>query len=178
MAKFFLLNPGFELGDRDWAKETGWAIAKDVPTSRTGSWRAAFTGSSVASLKNISFPVRPGHKLSASAWIDGSVATAATLKVAITYRDKDLVSFVEAVGSGIAFGGGGYAQSTLVDTVVPNRAKFAFIKITMSGTPNGSTWYADDLDLSGDFIETIPATATESIDPSLPCNRQQRALSN
>ncbi len=159
MAKFFLINPGFELGDRDWTKGAGWAIAKDAPTSRSGSWRSVFTGSSASQIDiTLPFDVRPGLKFSISAWFDGSVATAGDARVATRWGDKDGAIISTELGNFIAFGGGGYLQSVATDFVAPDRAKNLLMRLRVS-SPNGTTWYADDVVVTGDFMESIPATA-------------------
>ena len=160
MAKFFLLNPGFELGDRDWTKETGWAISKDVPTARSGSWRSVFTGSANASLVSADFPVRPGNKISFSAWFDGFVATAGEGLTIISWKDKDGIQLAGNVtGNVIAFGQSGYLQSIITNGVAVDRAKSMFVQIHIRNSPNGTTWLADDGLLTGEIIEDIPATA-------------------
>ncbi len=160
MAKFFLLNPGFELGDRDWTKEAGWAIAKDIPTARSGSWRGVFTGSAGTSLLSANFPVRPGNKISFSAWLDGSAATAGVGRINISWRDKDATLLAGgSIGNNVAFGQSGYLQSSLTDVVAIDRAKSVFVQIRVTNSPNGTTWLADDGLLTGDLIESIPATA-------------------
>ena len=158
MAKFFLKNPGLELGDQNWNKGTGWAISKDAPTSRSGSWRAVFTGGAEAALDNSpNFSIRPGLKLSASAWFDGVVATAGNGVVRLRWLDLDGVEISVSSSTGVAFGSG-YSQETLADIVAPDRAKFVQIRAVIS-SPDSSTWRLDDLDISGGIIETIPATA-------------------
>jgi len=158
MAKLFLKNPGFELGDQDWIKGIGWAISKDAPTARSGSWRAVFIGSVAASVDNSpTLPIRPGLKLSASAWFDGIVATAGTGVLRLRYGDLNNAFVSEPSSTGIAFGTG-YSKETLTDIVAPDRAKFVVIRSSIN-TPNGSTWRLDDLDISGSIIEDIPSTA-------------------
>ena len=158
MTQHFLKNPGFELGDQDWAKGTGWAISKDGPTSRSGLWRAIFTGASAADIASgISAAVRPGSKLSASNWLDGLVATAGTGFVRLQWEDLDSVLISNVDSAGIAFGTA-YTQQTLTDIVAPARAKFVTIRGRISA-PNGSTWRVDDFVASGGVILTIPTTA-------------------
>ena len=158
MAKFFLKNPGLELGDQDWAKGTGWAIAKDAPTSRSGSWRAVFTGGAEAALDNSpNFSIRPGLKLSASVWFDGVVATAGTGVLRLRWDDLNSAFLSVSSSVGVAFGSG-YSQQVLTDIVAPDRAKFVAVRATIT-TPNGSTWRVDDFIATGDIIESIPATA-------------------
>ncbi|KKK81872.1 hypothetical protein LCGC14_2809060, partial [marine sediment metagenome] len=158
MAKFFLPNPGFELGDRDWAKGAGWAIAKDLATARSGSWRAIFTGASAAFIETALLrPVRPGGKITLSAFFDGSIATAGTARVYSRWFDKDGVFISETVGNAIAFGSG-YSQSAVTDSVAPDRAKLLRLSALITA-PNGSTWRLDDFDASGDIIEVFPVTA-------------------
>ncbi|KKL92358.1 hypothetical protein LCGC14_1885490 [marine sediment metagenome] len=158
MAKFFLQNPGFELGDRDWSKGTGWAISKDAPTSRSGSWRAVFTGAAEANLDStLFFAVRPGLKVSASVYFDGAVATAGTgvLRLKWSNSNQDLLSVSSSAG--IAFGSG-YSQEVLTDIVAPAQAKFVQVRAVIT-TPNGSTWRLDDADMSGSLVENLPSTA-------------------
>ena len=158
MAKFFLTNPGFELGDRDWTKGTGWTIAKDVPTARDGSWRARFNGGSEANFDTaLFFGVRPGLKISASAWFDGASATAGTGVLRLKWSDLDQALISVSSSAGIAFGSS-YSQEVLTDIVAPDRAKFVQVRAVIT-TPNSTNWYVDDFDASGDAIELIPSTA-------------------
>ena len=159
MAKFFLRNPGFELGDQDWSKGTGWTIANDMATARNGSWRSRLIHSSTSTISGAAqFDVRPGLKYTINGWFDGSAATGGTARVQLRWGDKDGALISSSNGSAVAFGGGGHLESTLVDSTAPDRAKKVQVRAIISD-PDGSTWYADDFDANGDIIEFIPATA-------------------
>ena len=169
MAKWFLKNPGFELGDQDWTKGTGWAISKDLASSRSGSWRAVFTGSAEANLDSaLSLSVRPGLKISASAYFDGSSATAGTGVLRLAWFDKDSTLLSVSSSTGIAFGSG-YTQQVLTDIAAPDRAKFAVIRAVVT-TPNGSTWRLDDVFVTGSMIESIPSSAVISSHRVVPAD--------
>ena len=159
MAKFFLVNPGFELGDRDWTKDIGFTIEDDVANSRSGAWASKFVGGTPGNLNNLPLvSIRPGAKITVAAYIDSSSATVGNGFVRVNWKDKDQASISLGNGSPIAFGGGGYVQSTLTDTVAPDRAKFCSLEGRITNTPAG-TWYLDDFDATGDIIENIPTTA-------------------
>ncbi len=158
MAKFFLVNPGFELGDRDWIKGTGWSIINDAGNARTGAWVGKFVGTADAAMASIMFGVRPGSKVSASVFINSAGATAGNGYVRLSWRDKDTFAISTSLGSAIAFGGGGYAQSVLVDFVAPDRARFVRIDALVANTPIG-TWYFDDFVATGEIIENLPSIA-------------------
>ena len=159
MAKFFLPNPGFELGDRDWTKGTDWVIVKDAVNARSGMWVAKYTGTAFRTIANDGSPsCRPGHKISISVFIDSSGASAGNGLIQISWRDKDNIQISTNNGNLIAFGGGGYAQSVLTDSIAPDRTKSINMRIVASGGPAG-TWYADDFVATGDIIESIPTTA-------------------
>ncbi len=158
MAKFFMKNPGFELGDRDWTKETGWAVVNDAVNSRTGAWVGKFTGTVSAALKGTVLSIRPGNKVSLSAFIDSSGATVGDGQVRVRWLDKDLVDITGVNGSAIAFGSAGYVQSVLTDTVAVDRSKFVELQASVLNTPAG-TWYIDDFVATGEVIEDIPTTA-------------------
>lgn len=169
MAKFFLRNPSFELGDTGWNKGTGWAIAKDLATARSGSWRAIFTGGAETNFDStLSFAVRPGLKISASAWFDGASATAGTGVLRLKWSDFNQAILSVSSSTGIAFGSG-YSQEILSDVVAPDRARFVQVRVVVT-TPNGSTWRLDDADASGDIIESIPATAIISSHRIVPAD--------
>ena len=158
MAKFFLRNPGFELGDQDWQKGADFTIINDA-SARSGAWVSKFVGTSAQSIRGLPFiSCRSGAKVSMSAYIDSSLASAGTANARIDWWDKDSVAISNSLGESIAFGGGGYAQSVLTDAVAPDRAKFVSIGMHVINTPAG-TWYIDDFVATGDIIEAIPATA-------------------
>lgn len=159
MAKFFLLNPGFELGDQDWFKFAGITIIDDVANARSGAWVATYSGSPAAQIRNLPhMPIRPGGKINVSSYIDSSGASAGSALVRASWRDKDDVEISASGGSSIGFGGSGYAQSVLTDSIAPDRAKFVGAEVIMLSSPAG-TWYIDDFEATGDIIETLPTTA-------------------
>ncbi len=156
MAKFFLKNPGCELGDRDWAKSIEFTIVNDAVNSRSGAWVGKWVITVIQAIRNLpSVAVRPGGKITISAFIKGG--TAGNGHVRLNWLDKDQASVLVANGPPIAFGGG-YAQSIFPDAVAPDRAKFVSLDAVILAAPTG-TWYIDDFVASGDIIESIPATA-------------------
>ena len=162
MAKFFLKNPGFELGDQDWPiKESGWTIQNDAVNARTGAWVSRFNGVAAAAIKSNNHPIRPGSKISASVFLDSSGGTAGNGRVRVFWIDKDGANNNSSEGNAITFGGGGYAQSVVTDAVAPDRTKFYQIHGAVLSSPAG-TWYFDDFVATGDLIESIPATAVIS----------------
>jgi hypothetical protein len=157
--RYFLTNPGLELGNAHWTLQAGGTILVDA-NARSGSWVLRHVGDSNSRVHTAhpsnSLPVRPGCKVSASAYLKGG--TAGLGCAAVQFYTAGL-SFISApLGNQIAFGSVPYVQSILTDTVAPSRAKFANIVLFFSNTPTG-TWYVDDIDASGDIIETIPTSA-------------------
>lgn len=159
MAKFFLPNPGFELGDRDWNKESGWTVINDAVNSRNGAWVGKFIGTtSSAALRSAAFGARPGNKISTSVFIDSSGATQGNGFTRVAWLDKDGLDIGTPQGSAIVFGGIGYAQSVLTAAVAPDRTKSVSVQAVMIAPLTG-TWYVDDFVATGDIIESIPTTA-------------------
>lgn len=174
MAKFFLLNPGFELGDQDWTKGTGYTILSDVANARSGIWVGRFTGSVPAALRSaandtVGFRCRPGAKITASIFIDPDGATAGTGRVRVSWRDLNGAELTTVNGSGIGFSGGAYAQSILTDSIAPDRVKSVSIEGLIESSPAG-TWFLDDVEATGDIIESLPATAIISSHRVVPAD--------
>ncbi len=159
MAKFFLPNPGFELGDQNWTKGGGWAILNNV-ASRTGAWVAQFTGTAALAISSGQFAVRPGGKLTTSFYFDGAAATAGIATSRVRWFDHAGITISDVDSTGIVFGSG-YTQEVLLDTVAPNRAKLVDIRARVNGS-DGSTWWVDDGEATGDIIESIPTTVAIS----------------
>ena len=157
MAKFFLINPGFELGDRDWSAPTDWSIIKDAVNARSGSWVGRLIGNDINRIAVQNFVVRPSSSITCSAWFkDGTTGDA---EVLVSFLDKDGVQVSAFVGNTVP-AGSVYTQSVLTITA-PDRAKSADIGVqfsTVGGLLQG-TWYADDTDATGEIIESIPTTA-------------------
>ena len=158
MAKFFLSNPGFELGDRDWAKDTDFSIINDAVNARSGSWVGRLIGNDLTRITiQSSFAVRSGATINSSSWYkDG---TSGTAKARIRWLDKD-GAVIDGVSGDIISAGGGYTQSSL-SGVAPDRTKAVEIGLlfSVSGGFLQGTWYVDDAVASGDIIESIPTTA-------------------
>ncbi len=163
MAEHFLKNPGFELGDQNWDKGTGYTILSSVSDALTGIWVGRFTGSADAALRSaanpaVGFPVRPGGKITASVFIDSTGASAGASADRLSWRDKDGVQLTTPVGTNVPFGGSGYVQSVLTDNVAPDRAKSVSVETLIQTSPVG-TWFIDDFVATGSIIESIPTTA-------------------
>lgn len=161
MAKFFLKNPGFELGDRDWTKFDGATIEKDAVNSRSGDWVGKSLGTSGqrGHRSLIFLSVRPGLKFSCSAWYKHTSDFDVTTSALVQWFDKDDVFISASQGNLIAAGTTAYTLTQIVDAVAPDRCKSCQVRLDISGTPTLGTAWVDDADTSGDIIETIPATA-------------------
>lgn len=158
MAQFFLPNPGFELGDQDWTLGSGLTIEDDGANARTGAWVGKMAAPAASFRQAVAVAVRPGGKLSASVWIKQSAGFDGTPKVIIEWFDEAGVEISQDGGNGISSGTTSYTQSILSNAEAPDRAKSAKIVGSGNGDSTGTAWF-DDFSLSGDFIETIPATA-------------------
>ena len=159
MAKFFLINPGFELGDRDWTKAAGWTIVNDAGAARSGSWVAKSAGAaSVDIFNDIRFFVRPGTKISVSVWIETLGLTGGGGILFLRWSDLNGASISTPTAPTVDIGQA-YTQATLVDLIAPDRAKEFNIAIRNAAAIVGGSMLVDDFDLSGDLIETIPTTA-------------------
>ncbi len=162
MAKFFLLNPGFELGDRDWSKISSSTIISDVANSRSGDWVGKCLPGQDGFLQSISLPIRPGLKMTCSAWWKHTADFDQTTQALVQFRDKDDVFLSSNSGNSIPAGTTAYTQSQIIDAVAPARAKFFVVRLDITGTATLGTAWVDDADASGALIETIPATANIS----------------
>ncbi len=159
MAKFFLKNPGFELGDQDWTKGSGWTIENDVANSRSGAWVAKKTAGADNGLDQFAVvSVRPGGKLTISGWYKHTSNYDVATHIEVAWLDKDAVVLSSPNSNSIAAGTTAYTQATLTDSVAPDRAKSAIIRARPGVATLGNLWL-DDLDMSGDIIETLPTTA-------------------
>lgn len=158
MAQFFLPNPGFELGDQDWTKGTGLTIEDDVANSRSGAWVAKITPVADALRQAVAVNVRPGAKLSLSAWVKQTSDYDGTPGVACEWFDKDGVLVSTSTVDTIAAGTTAYTQASVVDIVAPDLAKSAKASLSSGSETVGNAWF-DDAEMSGDIIEAIPATA-------------------
>lgn len=159
MARHFLKNPGFELGDRDWIKGAGWTIVNDVAAARSGSWVAKSNGASAIDIiANNSFVVHPGSKISVSAWIETLGLTAGGGRLFLRWRDLNDVNISTLVATDVGIGQA-YTKATIVDVVAPDRAKNVTVNLRNIETIVGGSMLVDDFELSGDIIESIPASA-------------------
>ncbi len=162
MAKFFLLNPGFELGDRDWSKITGSTIVKDAVNARSGSWVGVNAAGQDGHRPIVSFAIRPGSKITASFWGKHTADFDRATQLYVQWHDKDDAFLSQNLGNTIAAGTTAYTKSELIDAVAPDRAKFFKPLAWVDGTSTLGTSWSDDFDATGDIIESIPATATLS----------------
>lgn len=158
MARNFLRNRGFELGNNYWVVPTDFTIVNNPGNARSGAWVGQLVGMNLerrAYLPAVS--VRPGGSISASAWFNGGTNGLALVRV--FWRDAAGVpiSFSQSTPIGPQVG---YVENTMT-AVAPSRAKRAEIGIVFatSGGLLDGTWYIDDFDASGDIIETIPSSA-------------------
>ncbi len=161
MAKFFLLNPGFELGDRDWTKETYWTIVKDAVAARSGAWVAKSVGALDRKLRGGVFFVRPGSTMTASVWIETLGMTNGGGQILFRWLDDAAAVISLEIGSVVSFGSA-YAQSINAAKIAPDRAKSVQIEIQNDGAIIGGTMLVDDFIATGDIIESLPTTAVIS----------------
>ena len=159
MAKFFLRNPGFELGDTGWSKLSGATIIKDAVNARFGQWVGQNLVGQDGFRSTLLAAIRPGLKATAAAWWKHTADFTQTTLVLIQFYDKDQGFLVNVNGNSIAAGTTAYTESKAADAVAPARAKFFGIQLDITGISTLGTAWVDDADLSGDFIESIPATA-------------------
>lgn len=159
MAKFFILNPGFELGDRDWSTVAGSAIVNDAGNARSGSWVGENLAGEGGFRTSVLIPIRPGLKMTVSAWWKHTSDFDVSTTTAIQFFDKDGVFISSAGGDVIAAGTTTYTLSERIDQIAPDRAKFFAVRLNISGTSTAGTAWVDDADAIGDLIESIPATA-------------------
>lgn len=158
MARFFLPNPRFELGDRDWTKTAPWTIVEDAAAARSGRWVAKLTTTSNdIELKSTEFDCRPGAIINVSAWLDSSAISAAgPLGVRVRWIDKDgatiAVTTIDDIGVANP-----YTQSSILGTA-PDRTK-RFSVEAVGGGMAGGPLVVDDFDALGHVIERIPASA-------------------
>lgn len=162
MAKFFLPNPGFELGDRDWTKFAGSTIENDAGNARSGSWVGKSLPAQDGFSQAILLPIRPGLKITCSAWWKHTSDFDQTTQTIAQFFDKDISFLASVAGNSIPAGTTAYTQSQSIDAVAPDRAKFFWIRLDISGTATAGTAWVDGADISGDLIEIIPSTAVIS----------------
>lgn len=159
MTRNRLRNPGFELGDQDWAKSAGpWTIEKDAANSRNGSWIANIAGGAAGNLQSQSFNVRPGFLVSVSGWWKHTSDFDAGTDVKIRWLDKDGSLIVEANGPNVPAGTTSYTESAIDSATAPSRAKKCRFKADAFTSTTGQAWF-DDASLTGDLIEDIPSSA-------------------
>lgn len=164
MARFFLRNPGFELGDQDWTKFGPSVIEKDAVNARSGLWvgRAGAISGGNAGFASGLFGVRPGLKISASGWSKHTADFNDQTYMIIQWFEKSQSTIlVTDSGNQVAAGTTVYTQSSIADAVAPDRAKFVRVRPFFDVATVGDAWF-DDIDASGDIIEDIPATAIMS----------------
>lgn len=153
MARGFLRNPGFELGDTLWTKQTGWTIVNSG--ARSGGYCARCDASTTSAIySSESFDVRPGCIVTFSAYLSGASATGGTAYVDLEWLDKD-GSAIDTDNSTPIAHGSGYTLCSVTATA-PGKAKKVRPRIAIA-SGNGSVWLADDSVISGDLIETIPS---------------------
>lgn len=135
-------NSGFELGDRNWSKESGWAIADDAANARRGSWRAAFTGGTGALRNSREFLVDISQSYLIEGWIKGTVGADGDARARISWLNASRVEIGTSPYTSVT-ADGNYQKSSKVVTppagAVYGRAEFAV------STRTTGTWYADDV---------------------------------
>ena len=163
VARHFLYNPGFELGNVGWTLDGTGTIVNDAGNALSGAYVLRHIGDGTndnhdswhsAATQRI-LEVRPGGVLNCECYVkDG---TAGDARVRLRYYDKDGVFLSNSNGNSVGFGNSSYVQSILTSDIVPSLAKFADVSIQFTTSPTG-TWYADDFDAWGDWLENIPST--------------------
>ncbi len=170
MAKFFLRNPGFELGAQDWVATppTDWSIVNDAVNARSGAWVGRLIGNDLNHTILQPFVVRPGAIVNGSIWVKGG--TSGEAEAFIRWLDNS-GALISTTSGNVLSAAGAYTQ-TLVTGTAPDRTKLVQVGVifsTVAALLQG-TWYADDADASGDIIESIPATAIISSHRMVPAD--------
>lgn len=137
-----VLNPSFELGDRDWSKGAGWVIER-MRARNPGNWSARHSGGVGSQIiSNGFFDVDAGRAVSAEAWIrfDGSAGgDQARVQVLFYNSAGTLLSTVNGALRIPLTTGTNYQPSRVMGAVAPAGADYARIAILGSGTCNVDT---------------------------------------
>ena len=168
MAKFFLPNPGFELGDQDWTKVAGSTIIKDIPNVRSGSWVLQSSATQTGATSQV-IQARPGNKISCSCWWKQTADRDAGTQILIQWVDKDNAIISSDNGNLIAAGTTPYTLTSVTDGVAPDRTKGFKIRVSSLSATLGTAW-ADDVAATGDIIESLPTTAIISSHRVVPAD--------
>lgn len=133
-----ILNPGFELGDRDWNKGSGWTIVR-ANARPGGNWSARHTGSSSQIINNGVIYCEAGDVITASgaARFDSSIGSgSAAIQVLFYNVSGSLLSTVSGNTVVQSFGGTGYTVTRVASAIAPASTAFARIAYTANATCN------------------------------------------
>ncbi len=133
-----VLNPGYELGDRDWTKGSGWTIERSNARPG-GSWSGRHTGAASQIINNGVIFCEQGDVLTASggARFDSSIGSAsAAIQILFYNASGSLLSTVSGNTIVQSFGGTSYTVTRVASAPAPANAAFARVAFTATGTCN------------------------------------------
>lgn len=149
-------NPGFDLGDVGWTKETSWSIVNDPANAHGGSWvakRAAYPN--VSALRDGIVPCLPGEQYIAGAAIKMESGGSGGAFVRILTRDS--IGAQTVVSNGNTVTSTSYGVSSARGTIPSNAVS---VSAEIVGTNTAGTVYADSVVLirqptilAGDYIQ-------------------------
>lgn len=137
-----ITNPGFESGDVDWTKGTGWAIVSGGSVFQ-GTWSAKFDGTGPADLtSDDAAAVQPGQSITCSCAVDQGVASAgnAGARVALVWYDSGMVVVSVSEGTLIDSGSSGSFKTSTVTAVAPVGAAFVAPRAIAFGNGSDDVW--------------------------------------
>ena len=187
-----ILNPGFELGNVDWALGAGWSIVANASAAHSGNWVAEFNGSAATAIASASWNISTFSSFDLAAWINpnGSPGTAYVRMNFYSGINGTGTLLETQTGSPISGGTGwqqsqlnGAQDSTMTYTTVqqPNsvhgtgfqtitgvtEARSVTVDIYITGN-NGSVWYVDDVAATASSPVLKAATTTGSVKNLVP----------
>lgn len=136
----FVLNPGFEAGDKNWTKETGFTVVNEPANANTGTWVARHDGAGTAAIRNRAFGVSKGAAVVAAAWIKTAGTTNGTAAARITFFNAAGGEIQSVVGNAVSTGV--FGQSRVV-AVVPVGAASARIEGFVASKTVGLHYFDD-----------------------------------
>lgn len=144
-----ILNGGFEGGDRDWTKGTGWTIVNDPTNARSGNWTGKVLSTGVSQTTDITstrrIPVAPGDAVSAAAFLKSTAGANGTAEARIVWLNAAGSELSTSSGNSIS-AGTSFSQSRVVATA-PASAAYALLRARVAafvGTSGVDAWFLDD----------------------------------
>lgn len=134
-------NPGFESGDSDWTKGTGWAINNTEAFAGSYSAQHSSAGSDLAIVNNLKAEVTPGQSVTARCLVKSSAAdTDANITIGLRWYTSGDVFVSDSMGNAVS-GSDGWKDSKVTATCPGTAAKVSVIAV--ADNPNGVVIRAD-----------------------------------